>query len=92
VAWVLLADFSQIYSENWEQKANKDVKSMHLCQKRSTFKVKAEKIMVSEEICAIKTKPSILYQNNRKDNLSLHVRHQQDPTHHMTKGIKLKFI
>lgn len=79
VAWILLVAFSQIYSENQEQKA--DIKSLQFHQNGRACKVIAMENMVSEKIsikkypkCAhfgsayTKKKPSVLYQDNRKDD------------------------
>lgn len=55
VAWVLLATFSQIYSENQEQKIEyKDLKTLHFGQRRWTCKLGSREDMVSEEISTIR--------------------------------------
>lgn len=48
MAWVLLITFSQIYSENQEQKA--DVKNLQFHQKGRTSKPGAKENMVAEKV------------------------------------------
>lgn len=67
--WVLLAAFSQIYSENQEQKGGLcDLKNLQLVQKGSTCKVGVVDSMVSENI-SIKKKLSALHQDSGKYGL-----------------------
>jgi hypothetical protein len=68
VAWLLLTAFSQVYSENCEQKAEwKYLKSLPFAQKRSNYKVVAKESVAAEQIRAIKKESSILYQDYSKD-------------------------
>jgi hypothetical protein len=58
VTWEPLAAFSQIYSDNWEQKAERKIfESFQFGQKRGTCKVGAKEGRVAEEISAIKNDP-----------------------------------
>jgi hypothetical protein len=62
----LLTAFSQVYSKNWEQKAEqKDLSG----QERSTLKVIDKKNRFVKEISIIKKKSSSLHWDNRKDAL-----------------------
>jgi hypothetical protein len=61
----LLAAFSDIFSENQEQKAFEKLK---FGQKRSMVKAGAQEGMLVKEI--VKKNPS-MHQDNRKDNLRL---------------------
>lgn len=57
MAWVFLAAFSQINSENWEQKGEqKDLENMQFVKKRST-KLGPRKNVTIEETGYIEKKP-----------------------------------
>lgn len=69
VACILLAAFSQTYSENEKQKAEwKIVKHLQFGQKNSC-KIKAKEDMAAKWISDAKKKPSPLHLGNRKDAL-----------------------
>jgi hypothetical protein len=58
VTWLLLAAFRQVYSENWEQKAEqKDLKNSQFVQE-SQCKDGGKECMISEEISTIEKKPT----------------------------------
>jgi hypothetical protein len=60
--WVLLAGFSQVYSESCEQKAEwKNLKNVQFGQKGGSQKLWQKKCVVVKEIRAIKKKPSTLH-------------------------------
>jgi hypothetical protein len=60
----LLPALLQVYNENWEEKEEKEeVKSLQLC------KVEAKKVMVAEEMGAIKKNRIALHQDNQEDIL-----------------------
>jgi hypothetical protein len=55
VVWIFLIAFCQTYSENQEQKTKKkDLKNLQFGQKRSIFKVDANKGAVVEEFMPLK--------------------------------------
>jgi hypothetical protein len=59
---IILGVFIQVYNENWEPKSRqKDLKNFQLVQK-SQYKDGAKEGLVSEEISAIKKKPTTLHQ------------------------------
>jgi hypothetical protein len=60
VAWDLLTAFSQIYSENCEQKAYQKVLQYLQFGNKSPWTLGAKESMDSEEINTIKKKPRIL--------------------------------
>jgi hypothetical protein len=64
-----MAAFSQVYSENWEKKAEqKDLKNLQ-CGQKCLCKDGAKKGIVSERISTIKKKLNTFHQDNRKDVL-----------------------
>jgi hypothetical protein len=66
----LLIDFSQVCSENWEQKSRQEVfEKLSACQKRSAFKVMTKESMVAKEINTTKKKSITLHCHSRKDAL-----------------------
>jgi hypothetical protein len=57
VAMVIAGCFSQVYSENWEQRAEqKDMKNLPFDQKGSVFKIWAKKDETIRKISASKKK------------------------------------
>lgn len=84
-AYILLASFSQIYTENQERKA--DVKGLQFLQKGSSCKVGARKSLVIEKII-IKSKPSTRTRKIEKVTWR-HPKDQQDTIFCRLKDTKL---
>lgn len=59
VAWVLLADFNEIYNKSWEKEVEwKDLKKIEYGQESREYKVLVEEDALAKEISAIKKKPN----------------------------------
>lgn len=70
VAWVLLAVFSQVYSENWEQEEEQKYLKDLQFQENSTCKIGVKEGVIAEKISTIKEKISTFFnRDNRKDVL-----------------------
>lgn len=62
MVWVLLTAFSQIYSENWEQKGEqKDLENLYLGEKGVLCEGVAKMGAVANEISTYKKQPSALH-------------------------------
>jgi hypothetical protein len=87
-AWGYLAAFSQVYYENWEQKAEQgDWKNLKFTRRRTECKVGAKENVAIELARTIKKKPSTL-QDYRKDAWRL-LRKWPDPRYSRLNGVKV---
>lgn len=86
---MFLADFNQVYCENWEQKAERKDLKKQFGQRRRTHTIGAKEVVVAKEIATNKVKLSNLRRYNTKYALR-HLRNQQDHTYCTLKGVAVQ--